>query len=66
MRHKDATKRSAQEVEQLAAAADRGEPVRPADVERNDAMLAGGPGADLASHRDRHHRHLVVGDDLSG
>ncbi|OSY42914.1 MULTISPECIES: cytochrome P450 [Pseudonocardia] len=39
VRYKDATKLSAQEVEQLAAATERGEPLRPADVQRNDGMF---------------------------
>ncbi|MEQ3552130.1 cytochrome P450 [Pseudonocardia nematodicida] len=39
VRYKDATKLSTEEVAQLEAAAGRGEPVRPADVERHDAMF---------------------------
>lgn len=39
VRYKDATALQPHEVAELAAAAERGEPVRPADVERTDGMF---------------------------
>lgn len=39
VRYKDATALQPHEVAELAAAADRGEPLRPADVERTDGMF---------------------------
>ncbi|SFN38052.1 Cytochrome P450 [Pseudonocardia ammonioxydans] len=39
VRYKDATQLQAHEVAELAAAAERGEPVRPAEVERTDGMF---------------------------
>lgn len=39
VRYSDATAIQPHEVAELAAAAERGEPVRPADVERNDGMF---------------------------
>ncbi|MET0190682.1 MAG: cytochrome P450 [Pseudonocardia sediminis] len=39
VRYKDATQLQPHEVAEMAAAAERGEPVRPADVERTDGMF---------------------------